>query len=125
MHTIRKILIGKLVKFLYNSNIFVIVGVRRNQYNKNRLDVLVAHWHSKDYLYSTCYTFNWFNYNPKDMIFIGRDSKENIRKCLKTRPEKIKYHLGIQIDMSKVKILDSTFSLYGKRDYYCEYLKSL
>ena len=59
------------------------------------------------------------------MIFIGRDSKENIRKCLKTRPEKIKYHLGIQIDMSKVKILDSTFSLYGKRDYYCEYLKSL
>ncbi len=112
-NTIKKILIGKLFKFNPAlKELFVIVGVKYNPYH-NLLDILVG----KVYLKSNeIQIYSWYQFNKYDIHFWKRSPKDQIRKCLKTNPDKVKYHIGKTIDISKFKIFESN------TNYYQEYL---
>jgi hypothetical protein len=111
--TIKKILIGKLFKFNpWLNTLFVIVGVRYNPYH-NIIDILVG----RVYLNAKeIQIYSWYQLNKYDIHFWKRSSKEEIKKCLKTNPDKIKYHIGECIDISKFEIYEY------KTNYYQEYL---
>lgn len=124
-NTIKKILIGKLIKFNYHSRYpMVILGVRRNNLY-GYLEILTGEYNG----YSIS-VYSWYAYCKNAIFFVGRDSKKNIRKCLKTNPKYIHYHLGKSIDLSNVAIYkdDGIYNYYGKlivydnrSNYYGEY----
>lgn len=132
--TIKKILIGKLFNW-HNSNVFVILGVRRNNLY-GYLEVLVGNVPmSKKYgMGRSVNVYSWYCFDRRNMYFIGRDSKQAIRNCLKTNPMYIKYHIGRSIDASKLVLYSqppvSNYSqdsiiVYDNNNLYNEYLKSV
>lgn len=132
--TIKKILIGKLFNW-HNSNVFVILGVRRNNLY-GYLEVLAGNVPmSKKYGMSrSVNVYSWYAFQPKNMYFIGRDNKQAIRNCLKHNPMYIKYHIGKSIDASKFVLYSqppvSNYSqdaiiVYDNCKYYEDYLKSV
>jgi len=65
------------------------------------------------------------------MNFIGRDSRQAIRNCLKRNPKYLHYHLGRQLDASKfvlatqpINHAQGTIVIYDNCNYYAEYLKT-
>jgi hypothetical protein len=115
MNTIRKILVGKLFRFYPYGELLVIVGVRKNSFY-GYIEILVG----KVY-YSNITIYSWYGYNQKSLCFEGRDSKENIKYCLKTRPDKIKFHVGKSININDCNFVhDNRFT-----HYYREYLNSI
>ena len=101
-NTIKKILIGKLFMFPNSKAVYVIVGLRRN-YTHGYLEMLVGRYYG--YSISIC---SWYCYYPKhDMVFVGRGTKQAIRHCLKKNPSYINYHIGKQIDITKIPIHDN------------------
>ena len=111
--TVKKILIGKLFRFLPNKDMFVILGLRRNSLY-GYLEMLIGKYWNK---YSIG-VYGWYAYNPKNMVFIGRSSKRAIRRCLTKNPTYIKYHIGKQIKLHLIKI-------YDNYDLYKEYQNSI
>lgn len=134
-NTIKKILIGKLFNW-HNGNVFVILGVKRNNLYGN-LEVLVGNVpYNKRYGFDNYYctsvnVYSWYCFDRRNMNFIGRDSKQAIRHCLKTNPKYIKYHLGKSIDPAKFRIatapvnyVQGTIVIYDNCNYYADYLKN-
>jgi len=124
--TIKKILIGKVFTFNIKSQPFVIVGVRKNSLH-GYLEILAGRlYENKNVSYQNdiqgqISVYSWYCFQPKHSTFlIGRSNKETIRKCLKTRPNKIKYHIGKVIDISKYRIYDNE-----NTECYKRYLKTL
>ena len=124
--TIKKILIGKVFTFNIKSQPFVIVGVRKNPLH-GYLEILAGRlYENKNVSYQNdiqgqISVYSWYCFQPKNStLLIGRSNKETIRKCLKNRPDKIKYHIGKVIDISKYKIYDNEYV-----KHYAEYLKTL
>jgi hypothetical protein len=108
-NTIKKILIGKLFNFHWNSrNHFVILAVRRNNLY-GHLEILAGSYNG----YSIS-VYSWYAYQRNNIQFVGRDNRQAIRNCLKRNPKYISYHLGKSIDLSNVRIYDS-------HNYYGEY----
>lgn len=134
-NTIKKILIGKLF-YWQSGNIFVILAVRRNP-SYGYLEVLAGHYsYNKKYkTYSgSINVYSWYCFDRRNMTFVGRSPKQEIRKCLKYNPKYISYHLGKQIDLSNIqlqfkdeytKIEAGRLQLYDNCNYYKEYLKGL
>ena len=115
MKTIKKILIGKLFRFHKYGELFVIVGVKMAKYYPYHLQVLIARY---DKRWRGCEIYSWYGFNQKSVGFEGRDSKENIKKCLKTNPDKIKFHVGRTVNLNEILITDNSYA-----HYYDEYLK--
>jgi len=117
-NTIKKILIGKLFNW-HNSNTFVILGVRRNNLY-GHLEVLAGNIPvSKKYgMSKSINVYSWYAFQPKNMYFIGRDSKQAIRNCLKRNPKYIKYHIGKSININN-------FIVYDNYKKYEDYKKSV
>ena len=114
METIRKILIGKLFGWSkWQRNI--ILGVEKH-YTGNYLLILVGVVSKSK---QSIKVLSWYCYDPKNMMFIGRSSKDITRKCVRTHPDKLHYHIGETIDISKCEIWEE----HG--DYYKEYLRSI
>lgn len=111
-----KILIGKLFRFYPKHELFVIVATIKL---KGRIRILIAKYDKK---WNSCLVYSWYNYSS-NLFFEGRDTKQHIRKCIKTHPDKLKYHIGKIIDISKVNIWDNintkcyTFYLKHKKEY--------
>lgn len=129
-NTIKKILIGKLVTYHTNCrNPLVILAVRRNNLYGN-LEILLGEYNN----YSIS-VMSWYNYTGrKCIIFVGRDSREAIRKCLKTNPKYVSYHLGRSIDVSNVQVMTEPYQrliernklpVYDNFNYYRDYLNLL
>jgi len=130
-NTIKKILIGKLFNW-HNSNVFVILGVRRNNLY-GYLEVLAGNIpvNKKYGMGRSISVYSWYAFQPKNMYFIGRDSKQAIRNCLKKNPAYIKHHLGKQLDPQKFVLYQQppvsnypqdSIIVYDDRNYYKEYL---
>jgi hypothetical protein len=117
-NTIKKILIGKLFNW-HNSNTFVILGVRRNNLY-GYLEVLAGNIPvSKKYgMSKSINVYSWYAFQPKNMYFIGRDSKQAIRNCLKTNPKYIKHHIGKSVNIND-------FIIYDNCNYYEDHKKSV
>jgi len=117
-NTIKKILIGKLFNW-HNSNTFVILGVRRNNLY-GHLEVLAGNIPvSKKYgMGKSINVYSWYCFQPKNMNFIGRDSKQAIRNCLKTNFKYLKYHIGKSVNINN-------FTIYDEHKYYENYKKSV
>lgn len=126
-NTIKKILIGKLVTYHCSyRNPLVILAVRRNNLY-GHLEILLGEYNT----YSIS-VMSWYNYTGRNSImFIGRDSRTAIRKCLKTNPKYINYHLGKSIDLTNVQVMPEQYvrpiergklPIYDSRKYYQESL---
>ena len=107
MQTIRKILIGKLFRFYPKHTLFVIVGVRKNLSYKGGLEILIARYYERS---NEAEVYAWYDYHPTQMYFEGRSPKEHIRRCLKTHPDKIKYHLGKSVEWNLLRLQDNKIS---------------
>ena len=121
-------MVGKLVTFHSSyRNPMVILAVRRNLLYGN-LQILIGEYNG----YSVS-VYSWYDYSRNNIMFVGRDSRLSIRKCLKLNPKYIKYHLGKQIDLSNVQLYDKspvnykqgTLIVYDNCNYYKDYLESL
>jgi hypothetical protein len=94
-NTIKKILIGKLFYFNVHAKYpFVILALRRNSLY-GHLEMLIGTYNG----YSIS-VYSWYSYHRTNMSFVGRGKREAIRKCLKTNPKYISYHLGKSVDLS-------------------------
>lgn len=129
-NTIKKILIGKLFNW-HNNNLFVILGVRRNNLY-GYLEVLAGNVPiSKKYgMGNSVNVYSWYCFDWRNMNFIGRDSRQAIRHCLKTNPKYIKHHLGKSIDPKRfvlastpINYVQGTIVIYDNCNYYSDYLK--
>lgn len=127
-NTIKKILVGKLVTFHASyRNPMVILAVRRNPLYGN-LQILIGEYNG----YSVS-VYSWYDYCRNNIMFVGRDKRSAIRKCLKLNPKYISYHLGRQVDLSNVRLytkppLDyqqGEVIVYDNCNYYKDYLESL
>ena len=129
-NTIKKILIGKLVSYHTSyRNPLVILAVRRNNLY-GHLEILLGEYNG----YSIS-VMSWYNYTSrKSIMFVGRDSREAIRKCLKTNPKYVSYHLGRSIDLCNVQIMPEQYvrpieqgklPVYDRCKYYSEYVTIL
>ena len=127
-NTIKKILVGKLVTYHCSyKNPLVILAVRRNNLY-GHLEILLGEYNG----YSIS-VMSWYNYTSRNSImFVGRDSRLSIRKCLKLNPKYVSYHLGRQIDLSNVQLyarprnfVKDAILVYDNCDYYKNYLDSL
>lgn len=111
---VRKILLGKLVRFFPKHPLFIIVGVRKSPYGKDYgYEILVARYHEKS---KEAEVYSWYSYY--DLVFDGRSPKEHIRKCLKRNPDKIKYHIGKSVPLNEVRIYDNKHT-----KEYAKYMK--
>jgi len=104
MKTIRKILVGKLFEFYYSSGsgCYVILDVRK--FN-GMLQILYGYYDQRKY-YRHVRVCTWTGFDQNYLIFINRSTKTVIRKCLKTHPDKIKYHTGLVLDLKSIHIWD-------------------
>jgi hypothetical protein len=127
-NTIKKILVGKLVTYHYSyRNPLVILAVRRNNLYGN-VQILLGEYNG----YSIS-VMSWYNYTGRNSImFVGRDSRMSIRKCLKLNPKYIQYHLGKSIDLSNVQLYEcprhfikDALMVYDNCNYYKDYIESL
>jgi hypothetical protein len=127
-NTIKKILVGKLVTYHTSyRNPLIILAVRRNNLYGN-LQILLGEYNG----YSIS-VMSWYNYTGRNSImFVGRDSRLSIRKCLKLNPKYIAYHLGKSIDLSNVQLYTrpreykaNALLVYDNCNYYKEYTESL
>ena len=127
-NTIKKILVGKLVTYHCSyKNPLVILAVRRNNLY-GHLEILLGEYNG----YSIG-VMSWYNYTSRNSImFVGRDSRLSIRKCLKLNPKYVSYHLGRQIDLSNVQLYErprnfikDALMVYDNCDYYRNYLQSI
>ena len=127
-NTIKKILVGKLVTYHCSyKNPLVILAVRRNNLY-GHLEILLGEYNG----YSIG-VMSWYNYTSRNsLIFVGRDSRLSIRKCLKLNPKYVSYHLGRQVDLSNVQLyarprnfVKDAILVYDNCDYYKNYLDSL
>lgn len=124
-NTIKKILVGKLVSYHCSyRNPMVILAVRRNNLY-GHLEILIGEYNG----YSIS-VMSWYSYTGRNSImFVGRDSRLSIRKCLKLNPKYVSYHLGRQIDLTNVQLYVGTaignvqgkIMLYDNCDYYKNY----
>lgn len=108
-NTIKKILIGKVFRIFIYKNEYVILGIRYNNYNSNNIDIL-----SGEIRYNNIHVLSWSTYNRKNILFVGRSSKEKIKKCLKKNPIYIKYHVGKYIKLKDYNIIDNYLDQYKK-----------
>lgn len=100
-NTIKKILIGKLVTYHSPKDKLVIIGVRRNNLY-GHLEILLGRWHG-----TSVSVMSWYSYHGRNSImFIGRDSREVIRKCVKTNPKYISYHVGKRVNLIKIRLYE-------------------
>lgn len=118
---IRRILIGKVFNFgnYQKSTRFVIVGVTRDRNSHGIPEVLIGRVYGGN-TYTQIQIMSWYQYYRSEINFIGRHTREEIRKCLKSNPNKVKYHVGQWIDITK-----SNVKIYDNHDLYKEYLKTL
>ena len=108
---IEKILIGKVFKFNPGlKTMFVILAVKYNPFH-NRINVLIGGIAGNEIV-----VYSWYQYYRHNFSFLNRSPKHQIKKCLRTNPDKIKYHAGKTIDISKFVISDNTI------DVFTEYL---
>ena len=105
---IQKILIGKLFRFFPKHPLFVIIGVKIN--SNNFCEMLVAQYNEN---FNSAVVFSWYYYHQTQIYFEKRSPKEQIIKCLKTNPDKIKYHIGKSVNVKDIKIYDE-YNLYKK-----------
>lgn len=128
-NTVKKILVGKLFSFHFPySKELVILAVRRNSLY-GYLEMLVG----ENYKYSNqINVMSWYAYRRKSMHFCGRDTKVRIKKCIILNPKEVAWHLGRQIDLSKVQIVENYkrqdcgyYGIIDRSNYYKEYLLSL
>jgi hypothetical protein len=126
-NTIKKILVGKLVSYHCSGNPLVILAVRRNQLYGN-VQMLLGQYNGYSISVSS-----WYNYTGRNSImFVGRDNRLSIRKCLKLNPKYIQYHLGKSIDLTNVQLYTrpreykaNALLVYDNCNYYKDYLESL
>jgi hypothetical protein len=126
-NTIKKILVGKLVTYHSSTNPLVILAVRRNQLYGN-VQMLLGEYNG----YSIS-VMSWYDYAGRNSImFVGRDNRLSIRKCLKLNPKYIQYHLGRSIDLTNVQLYTrpreykaNALLVYDNCNYYKDYLESL
>lgn len=112
-NTIKKILIGKVFKFYLNDHELVILNVKYNECHPHNLLMLIGRLDEK---YKNISILSWYNFHD-GLIFTGRRSKDIIRKCLKTHPEYIKFHIGKQIKIEEYDILDYFDAIELKKKY--------
>lgn len=132
-NTIKNILIGKIFNW-QGSRDFIILGVRRNLFHGG-LEILIGYIpynkRYNDYSHSI-EVYSWYHYDRRNMWFVGRNNREAIKKCLKTNPKYVQFHLGKQIDSSKlvpatipVNYVQGSFVVYDSvSKYYLKYLES-
>lgn len=112
INIIRKILVGKLFRFFPKHTLYVIVGVRKNIYSDSDLEMLIARYNEKS---NEAEVYSWYGYSQHSVYWENRSPKEHIRKCLKSHPDKIKYHLGKSVNISSLRLYDNrTTKEYAK-----------
>lgn len=117
INIIRKTLVGKLFRFFPKHTLFVIVGVRKSIYSDGDLEMLVARYYEKS---NAAEVYAWYGYSQHSVYWENRSPKEHIRKCLKTHPDKIKYHLGKSIDFTSLTVHDNRIS-----KEYAKYIETI
>ena len=127
-NTVKKIMVGKLVTFHSSyRRPLVVIGVRRNPLYGN-LQMLLG-----EYYVGSISVMSWYDYFRNNIMFVGRDTRQAIRKCLKTNPKYIAYHTGKSIDLSKMVLyqgpplnyVQGTIVIYDNCDYYKNYLETV
>lgn len=102
METIKKIMVGKLFEFYSSSGYFVILDVRK--FN-GMLQILYGYYDQRKH-YRHVRVCTWTGFNQTHFRFVNRSTKVVIRKCLKTHPEKLKYHIGLTLDLNSIQVWD-------------------
>jgi hypothetical protein len=89
--------------------------------------MLLGEWYG-----SSISIMSWYDYYKNSIMFVGRDSKDAIRKCLKTNPKYISYHVGKRVNLDKMRLYEQPVNyvngdiiVYDNGNLYKDYLNKV